>query len=153
MASRTESAVVNVAGLVQGIVLVTFPAASTIFTERSEYGLSSSQYGTMLVVTFVLVALLSRGDAVAGIAVFALAGLGCSALLPLTISFGEEDLAVMSAAVAGGIIADRPDQHNQDRSSGLQEAQLAAPGDRLAARGGLQLAVQRHRLRLDGVRR
>ena len=32
-------------------------------------------------------------------------GLGCSALLPLTISFGEEELAVMSAAVAGGIIA------------------------------------------------
>jgi MFS family permease len=59
----------------------------------------------VLVVTFVLVAVLPRGDAGAGIAIFALAGLGCSALLPLTISFGEEDLAVMSAAVAGGIIA------------------------------------------------
>ena len=47
MASKTERAVVNVAGLVQGIVLVTFPAASTIFTEKSEYGLSSTQYGTM----------------------------------------------------------------------------------------------------------
>jgi len=57
------------------------------------------------VVTFVLVAVLPRGDAGAGIAIFALAGLGCSALLPLTISFGEKDLAVMSAAVAGGIIA------------------------------------------------
>jgi fucose permease len=59
----------------------------------------------VLVVTFVLVAVLPRGDAAAGIAVFALAGLGCSALLPLTISFGEEELAAMSAAVAGGIIA------------------------------------------------
>jgi MFS family permease len=59
----------------------------------------------VLVVTFVLVAALPRGDAGAGIAVFALAGLGCSALLPLTISFGEKDLAAMSAAVAGGIIA------------------------------------------------
>jgi MFS family permease len=59
----------------------------------------------VLVVTFVLVAVLPRGDAGAGIAIFALAGLGCSALLPLTISFGEKDLAVMSAAVAGGIIA------------------------------------------------
>jgi fucose permease len=47
MASKTERTLVNVAGLVQGIVLVTFPAASTIFTEKSEYGLSSSQYGTM----------------------------------------------------------------------------------------------------------
>jgi hypothetical protein len=34
VASRTENAVVNVAGLVQGIVLVTFPALSTIFTKR-----------------------------------------------------------------------------------------------------------------------
>jgi hypothetical protein len=32
-------------------------------------------------------------------------GLGCSALLPLTISFGQKDLIVMSAAVAGGVIA------------------------------------------------
>src|SRR5262245_48027906 len=47
MASETERRVVNVAGLVQGIVLVTFPAASTIFTEKSEYGLSSTQYGNM----------------------------------------------------------------------------------------------------------
>ncbi len=47
MASRTEGVVVNVAGLVQGIVLVTFPAASTIFTAKSGYGLSSSQYGDM----------------------------------------------------------------------------------------------------------
>jgi len=47
MASQTERTVINAAGLVQGIVLVTFPAASTIFTEKSEYGLSSTQYGTM----------------------------------------------------------------------------------------------------------
>src|SRR5215831_17898564 len=47
MASKTERTVVNVAGLVQGIVLVTFPAASTIFTSKSQYGLSSSQYGDM----------------------------------------------------------------------------------------------------------
>ena len=47
MASKAERTVVNAAGLVQGIVLVTFPAASTIFTSKSEYGLSSSQYGAM----------------------------------------------------------------------------------------------------------
>jgi len=34
-----------------------------------------------------------------------LAGLGCSALLPLTISFGQKELASVSAAVAGGVIA------------------------------------------------
>ena len=59
----------------------------------------------VLVVSFVMVAELPRGNAGAGIAIFALAGLGCSALLPLTISFGEKDLAAMSAAAAGGIIA------------------------------------------------
>jgi len=47
MASKTERTVVNAAGLVQGIVLVTFPAASTIFTSKSQYGLSSSPYGDM----------------------------------------------------------------------------------------------------------
>ena len=47
MASKAERTAVNAAGLVQGIVLVTFPALSTIFTSKSEYGLSSSQYGDM----------------------------------------------------------------------------------------------------------
>jgi hypothetical protein len=36
MATRTETNTVYVAGLVQGIVMVTFPAASTIFTDPSE---------------------------------------------------------------------------------------------------------------------
>ena len=64
MASRTERAVVNAAGLVQGIVLVTFPAASTIFTEPTEYGLSSSQYGNMFlpqVVTAIAGSLFGSG--------------------------------------------------------------------------------------------
>jgi len=59
----------------------------------------------VLVGAFLLTGQLSAGSAVAGIVVFGLAGLGCSALLPLTISFGEEELTAMSAAVAGGIIA------------------------------------------------
>lgn len=42
MSSRAESRTVYAAGLVQGVVLVTFPAASTIFTEPSQYGLSST---------------------------------------------------------------------------------------------------------------
>jgi fucose permease len=47
VASKVERTAVNLAGLVQGIVLVTFPAASTILTSKSQYGLSSSQYGIM----------------------------------------------------------------------------------------------------------
>ncbi len=47
MATRRENTVVNSAGLVQGITLVTFPAASSILTESSGYALSNSQYGEM----------------------------------------------------------------------------------------------------------
>jgi predicted MFS family arabinose efflux permease len=61
MATRTETTVVNAAGVVQGIALVTFPAASTIFTDPSEYDLSSTQYGALFlpqVVTAITAALL-----------------------------------------------------------------------------------------------
>ena len=40
-----------------------------------------------------------------GILTFALAGLGCSALLPLTISFGQKELTTIAASAAGGLIA------------------------------------------------
>ena len=40
-----------------------------------------------------------------GVLAFGLAGLGCSALLPLTISFGQEELTAFAAAAAGGVIA------------------------------------------------
>ncbi len=45
--SHRASAVVYATGVVQGIVLVTFPAASAIFTATNEYGLSSTLYGAM----------------------------------------------------------------------------------------------------------
>jgi hypothetical protein len=41
--TRAENSVVYAAGAVQGIVLVTFPAASTIFTDPDEYDLSNTQ--------------------------------------------------------------------------------------------------------------
>jgi hypothetical protein len=47
VATEKEAKVVYSAGLVQGIVLVTFPAASTIFTDPGQYDLSNTQYGTM----------------------------------------------------------------------------------------------------------
>jgi len=49
MASSAENRAVNLAGLVQGITLVTFPAASSIFTDPSGYDLSNTQYGAMFV--------------------------------------------------------------------------------------------------------
>jgi predicted MFS family arabinose efflux permease len=59
----------------------------------------------LLAGTFVLIGFLPSGDAGLGVFSFALAGLGCSALLPLTISFGQEELVAISAAAAGGVIA------------------------------------------------
>ncbi len=47
MADRNEIAAVYAAGSVQGVALVTFPAAGTIFTSPSYYGLSSTAYGAM----------------------------------------------------------------------------------------------------------
>ncbi len=61
MASSAENRVVNLAGLVQGITLVTFPAAGTIFTDPTEYDLSNTQYGAMFlpqVVTAIATSLL-----------------------------------------------------------------------------------------------
>jgi MFS family permease len=58
-----------------------------------------------LAAVFVVIAVLPAGTSLAGIAAFALAGFGCSALLPLTISFAEEQLLTMGAAVTGGVIA------------------------------------------------
>jgi predicted MFS family arabinose efflux permease len=59
----------------------------------------------LLAVAFVLIAVLPRDAPAAAVAAFGLAGLGCSALLPLTISFGQRRLAGSQAVVAGGVIA------------------------------------------------
>lgn len=59
----------------------------------------------VLVLAFFFIALLTRGDEVLGVLVFAVAGFGCSALLPLTLSFAQEQLATAGSFVTGGVIA------------------------------------------------
>jgi MFS family permease len=54
---------------------------------------------------FLIIALLPDDEPALGVLAFGLAGLGCSALLPLTISFGQEELTSIPAAAAGGVIA------------------------------------------------
>jgi MFS family permease len=64
MATRAETSVVYAAGVVQGVALVTFPAASTILTDPDEYDLSRTQYGMLFlpqVVTAIAAALLGAG--------------------------------------------------------------------------------------------
>jgi len=59
----------------------------------------------VVAVAFVAVAFIPEGEPVLGIVAFGLAGLGCSALLPLTISFGQKELTAIAASVPGGLIA------------------------------------------------
>ena len=56
-------------------------------------------------IAYVLVSLLPHGSGTLAIVGFVIAGIGCSALLPLTISFGEEELTSMSTSVSGRLIA------------------------------------------------
>src|SRR5260221_13924033 len=59
MASRTEIGVVYGAAIVQGLALVTFPAASSIFTSPDGFGFDSTRYGTMFVPQVALAILAS----------------------------------------------------------------------------------------------
>jgi fucose permease len=64
MAQRNEIAAVYVAAVIQGLALVTFPAASTVFTSPQHYGLSSTEYGSMFVpqaITAISASLLGAG--------------------------------------------------------------------------------------------
>jgi MFS family permease len=59
----------------------------------------------VVTVAFVAVAFIPKRDPFLGILAFGLAGLGCSALLPLTISFGQKEMTTIAASVVGGLIA------------------------------------------------
>jgi MFS family permease len=49
-----EAAAIYLAGLIQGIVLVAFPAAGTILTNPQEYNFSSTAYGSLFIPQAVL---------------------------------------------------------------------------------------------------
>src|SRR4026208_1050626 len=101
MATRAETSVVYAAGAVQGIVLVTFPAASTIFTEPDRYDLSNTQYGLLFLPQVATAPVApppgaSPGNRFGTKRVY-IAGLGCSlvAMLLLIVSaFFESDTSV-----------------------------------------------------------
>jgi MFS family permease len=58
----------------------------------------------LLAVAFVAIALAPQAHPFLAIFFFGLAGLSCSALLPLVISFAQGELTTMTASVAGGMI-------------------------------------------------
>ena len=59
----------------------------------------------LLAGAFLVIAVLPKHAPLASVGAFALAGLGCSALLPLTISIGQEKFPRYQVLVAGGVIA------------------------------------------------
>jgi MFS family permease len=59
----------------------------------------------VIALSFFLIPLLPEKSALPGLVVFALAGLGCSAMLPLIISFGQKQMPAIAASVAGLLIA------------------------------------------------
>jgi FHS family glucose/mannose:H+ symporter-like MFS transporter len=59
MPRRAEVGLVYITALVQGLALVTFPAASSIFTSPGGYGLSASRYGMMFIPQVILAILAS----------------------------------------------------------------------------------------------
>jgi fucose permease len=59
----------------------------------------------VIAAAFVASACVPKSNSSLGLLTFALAGLGCSALLPLTISFSQKELTAIAASVAGGLIA------------------------------------------------
>src|SRR5215475_7276262 len=56
---RSEAGLIYLIGLVQGLALVTFPAASSIFTSSHGFGFSASHYGMMFVPQVILAILAS----------------------------------------------------------------------------------------------
>ncbi|MET3808763.1 putative MFS family arabinose efflux permease [Nakamurella sp. UYEF19] len=59
----------------------------------------------LTIAAYLIIAVTHRPGPGLGIALFALAGLGCSALLPSIISFGQEDLTAMHGSAPGALIA------------------------------------------------
>ena len=58
-ASRTEIGVIYFAGMVQGLALVTFPAASSIFTGPQGFHFDSTRYGAMFLPQVIMAVLAS----------------------------------------------------------------------------------------------
>jgi fucose permease len=94
IALTTFWAMVTVGRVLFAVIEKWFPATRTIHV-----------LPFVLACGLVVIAMLPSDAPALGVLTFGLTGLGCSALLPLTISFGQSALVPISTAVAGGVIA------------------------------------------------
>ncbi|KRE05785.1 MFS transporter [Bosea sp. Root381] len=91
-ASRFEIGLLYVIGVVQGLALVTFPAASAIFTSPGGFALSGTQYGAMFIPQVVLAILSAAlGGALAS-------RLGLRAVLQLGLCANLVSMLLLAAA-------------------------------------------------------
>jgi fucose permease len=105
--SNGLGASVSLASLALTIFWVTVTAGRVLFAVIEKGCPPSVTYRglpVLLSVAFFAIAWTPRTHPVLALVFFGLAGLGCSALLPLVISFGQTELKSMAASVAGGLI-------------------------------------------------
>jgi MFS family permease len=106
MAQPAEVADIYTAGMVQGLALVTFPAASTVLTSPQHYGLSSTEYATL----FVPQAAMAVGASLLGARLIRHFGIKRIYLIGLTANLVSMALlflsqfAISNAAVAYGML-------------------------------------------------
>jgi fucose permease len=102
MAQPSEVTAIYAAGVVQGLALVTFPAASTVFTSSQHYGLSSTEYGAM----FVPQAIMAIGSSLLGAGLIRHLGIKRIYLIGLTANLVSMALLFSSQfAVSNGLVA------------------------------------------------
>jgi MFS family permease len=110
--SRFEVGLLYLAGVVQGLALVTFPAASAIFVSPTGFGLSDTQYGAMFIPQVVMAVLasalgprLARRVALRGVLLVGLCGdLVSMALLALSPLLMDTSAAFVLLSVATGAL-------------------------------------------------
>lgn len=109
MIRRIEIGLVYGAALVQGLALVTFPAASDVFTSASFHGLSSSQYGSLFLPMVVMaIAASTVGGPLArrkGLKLVLLAGLGFDLLSMGTLAASQLTIGTPALAYGSLLIA------------------------------------------------
>lgn len=86
-------------------IMVTIGRVFFAWIARNREGIVFRVLPFIIAAAFVLISGLQPQSLGASIIAFGLAGFGCSALLPLTISFGTAQLKSMTGSVAGGVIA------------------------------------------------
>jgi MFS family permease len=105
--STTLGASTTLASLALTVFWVTVTGGRVLFAAIEKWCPQRWTYRALpllMVPAFLATSFAPKDDPFLGILCFGLAGLGCSALLPLVISFGQEELTTMTASVAGGLI-------------------------------------------------